>query len=40
MNLYYICGALFLLFFIVPAVGLFFAVKEADRNDIDRDYHP
>ena len=41
MNLY-ICGAFFLLFFVVPAVGLFFAARgaEQDPNEINRDYHP
>ena len=32
MNIMYICGASFLLFFIVPAVWLFFATKQAEQD--------
>lgn len=41
MNIY-ICGALFLIIFVVPAVGLYFATIQApkDPNYIDRDYLP
>jgi hypothetical protein len=36
MNLY-VCGAFFLLFFVVPAVGLFFAARGADQDPNDRE---
>ena len=35
MNIYYICGAFFLLFFVVPAVGLFFAAMKAEQDPND-----
>ena len=35
MNIMYICGALFLLFFVVPAVGLFFATVQAPKDPND-----
>jgi len=35
MNIMYICGALFLLFFIVPAVGLYFAAVKAEQDPND-----
>jgi len=35
MNIMYICGALFLLFFVVPTVGLFFAARQAEQDPND-----
>ena len=37
MNYFYICGAFFLLFFVVPAVGLFFAARGAEQDPNDRE---
>ena len=31
----YICGALFLLFFVVPAAGLYFATTQAEQDPND-----
>jgi len=37
MNIWYICGALFLLFFVVPAAWLFFEIKKAEQDQNDRE---
>jgi len=36
MNLY-ICGALFLIVFVVPAVGLYFATVKAEQDPNDKE---
>ena len=35
MNYLYICGAFSLLFFVVPAVGLYFAARGAEQDPND-----
>ena len=32
MNYSYICGALFLLFFVAPTAWLFFEIKKAEKD--------